>query len=107
MKSLALTFVLCLGLGLAACGDDDSTTGSTEAGAPAAGAGGAAEKTKPKVTVPKGFDPTEIRIIGEAKGEPPFTGALRYHGWRAERAQLPTLAEGIDRAIVAPAEVEV
>ncbi len=60
-----------------------------------------------KVSVPKGFDPAEVRIIGEAKGEPPFTGALRHHGWRAERAQLPTLAEGIDRAIVAPAEVEV
>jgi hypothetical protein len=60
-----------------------------------------------KVTVPKGFDPAEVRIIGEAKGDPPFTGALRHHGWRAERAQLPTLAEGIDRAIVAPAEVEV
>lgn len=60
-----------------------------------------------RVTVPRGFDPAEVRIIGEARGEPPFTGALRHHGWRAERAQLPTLAEGIDRAIVAPAEVEV
>lgn len=60
-----------------------------------------------KVTVPKGFDPAEVRIIGEARGEPPFTGALRHHGWRAERAQLPSLAEGVDRAIVAPAEVEV
>jgi len=60
-----------------------------------------------KVTVPKGFDPAEVRIIGEAKGEPPFTGALRHHGWRAERAQLPSLADGLDRTIVAPAEVEV
>jgi hypothetical protein len=25
-----------------------------------------------KVNVPKGFDPAEIRLIGEAKGEPPF-----------------------------------
>src|ERR1043165_3575477 len=25
-----------------------------------------------KVSVPKGFDPAEIRLIGEAKGEPPF-----------------------------------
>ena len=60
-----------------------------------------------RVTVPRGFDPTEIRIIGEAKGDPPFSGALRHHGWRAERAQLPSLTEGVDRAIVAPAEVEV
>ncbi|MBK9032661.1 MAG: DUF2760 domain-containing protein [Myxococcales bacterium] len=60
-----------------------------------------------KVTVPKGFDPAEVRIIGEAKGEPPFAGALRHHGWRAAKAALPTLADGVDRAIVAPAEVEV
>jgi hypothetical protein len=59
-----------------------------------------------KVTVPRGFDPAEIRVIGEAKGEPPFTGALRHHGWRAAKAQLPTLADGVDRTIVAPAEVE-
>jgi hypothetical protein len=59
-----------------------------------------------KVQVPKGFDPSEIRIIGEAKGEPPFTGVLRHHGWRAIEATLPTLAEGVDRAVVAPAEVE-
>ncbi|MEZ4404768.1 MAG: DUF2760 domain-containing protein [Kofleriaceae bacterium] len=59
-----------------------------------------------KVTVPKGFDPGEIRIIGEAKGEPPLTGTLRHHGWRATKAQLPTLADGVDRTVVAPAEVE-
>ncbi|MBL8626568.1 MAG: DUF2760 domain-containing protein [Myxococcales bacterium] len=59
-----------------------------------------------RVTVPKGFDPAEIRVIGEAKGEPPFAGALRHHGWRAAKAQLPTLADGVDRTIVAPAEVE-
>lgn len=59
-----------------------------------------------KVTVPKGFDPAEVRLIGEAKGEPPFTGALRHHGWRAASASLPTLADGVDRAVIAPAEVE-
>ena len=32
--------------------------------------------------VPRGFDPSEIRLIGEAKGEPPFKGTLRHHGWR-------------------------
>jgi Domain of unknown function (DUF2760) len=60
-----------------------------------------------KVSVPRGFDPTEVRLIGEAKGEPPFSGTLRHHGWRATGATLPTLAEGVDRAVVAPAEVEV
>jgi Domain of unknown function (DUF2760) len=59
-----------------------------------------------KVTVPKGFDPSEIRLIGEAKGEAPFKGTLRHKGWRVVEAKLPTLADGIDRTIIAPAEVE-
>lgn len=59
-----------------------------------------------KVSVPKGFDPAEIRLIGEAKGEPPFKGTLRHHGWRVVDAKLPTLADGIDRTVIAPAEVE-
>ena len=60
-----------------------------------------------RVSVPRGFDPAEVRLIGEAKGEPPFGGTLRHHGWRATRTQLPALTEGLDRAVVAPAEVEV
>lgn len=59
-----------------------------------------------KVSVPKGFDPAEIRLVGEAKGEPPFRGTLRHHGWRVVETKLPTLAEGVDRAVIAPAEVE-
>jgi hypothetical protein len=58
------------------------------------------------VSVPKGFDPAEIRLIGEAKGEPPFRGTLRHHGWRVLDAKLPALADGIDRMVIAPAEVE-
>lgn len=60
-----------------------------------------------RVTVPKGFDPAEIRLIGEARGEAPFKGTLRHHGWRVTDAKLPTLVEGVDRSVVAPAEVEV
>jgi len=59
-----------------------------------------------KVAVPRGFDPAEIRLIGEARGEPPFRGTLRHHGWRVVDAKLPTLADGIDRMVIAPAEVE-
>jgi peptidylprolyl isomerase len=62
VKSLALIAALCIALGLAACGDDDeSTTGSTEAGAPAAEAGGA-EKSRPKVTVPNGAPPKSLEV---------------------------------------------
>jgi hypothetical protein len=59
-----------------------------------------------KVAVPKGFDPAEVRLIGEAKGEPPYRGTLRHHGWRVVDAKLPTLADGVDRMVIAPAEVE-
>ncbi|HUJ62119.1 MAG TPA: DUF2760 domain-containing protein [Kofleriaceae bacterium] len=59
-----------------------------------------------KVTVPRGFDPAEVRLIGEAKGEPPYRGTLRHHGWRVVDARLPTLADGVDRTVIAPAEVE-
>ena len=59
------------------------------------------------VSVPRGFDPAEIRVIGEVRGEPPFAGKLRHHGWRATEIKLPNLAEGVDRAVLAPAEVEV
>ena len=59
-----------------------------------------------KVSVPKGFDPSEIRLIGEAKGDAPFRGTLRHKGWRVVEAKLPTLAEGVDRTVIAPAEVE-
>ncbi len=60
-----------------------------------------------KVSVPKGFDPAEVRLIGEAKGEPPYRGTLRHHGWRVVDTKLPALAEGVDRAVIAPAEVEI
>lgn len=59
-----------------------------------------------KVSVPKGFDPAEIRLVGEAKGEPPFKGTLRHHGWRVTDSKLPALADGVDRTVIAPAEVE-
>lgn len=64
---------------------------------------GAEEET---VSVPRGFDPAEVRLIGEARGEPPFRGTLRHHGWRVVDTKLPALADGIDRTVIAPAEVE-
>jgi uncharacterized protein DUF2760 len=59
-----------------------------------------------RVAVPTGFDPAEIRLIGEARGEPPFRGTLRHHGWRVVDARLPALADSVDRTVIAPAEVE-
>lgn len=57
------------------------------------------------VVVPRGFDPAEVRLIGATAGEPPFRGTLVHHGWRAIDVKLPTLSDGVDRRVVAPAEV--
>ena len=56
--------------------------------------------------VDAGFDPCEIRLVGNVAGQPPFDGTLRHHGWRATEIKLPRLADGMDPSVVAPAEVE-
>jgi hypothetical protein len=60
-----------------------------------------------RVSVPKGFDPGEVRLVGDVTGQPPFQGVLRHHGWRVTKVTLPTLSEGVDRHVLAPAEVEI
>jgi hypothetical protein len=57
------------------------------------------------VTVPKGFDPSEVRLTGNVRGEPPFTGTLRHAGWRVTAVNIPERT-GLEPRIVAPAEVE-
>ncbi|RMH41680.1 MAG: DUF2760 domain-containing protein [Deltaproteobacteria bacterium] len=59
------------------------------------------------VTIKPGFDPGEIRLSGDVSGEPPFTGVLRHHGWRAVEVNLPVLGDQVDRSVIAPAEVEI
>jgi hypothetical protein len=58
------------------------------------------------VEVRTGFDPAAVRLTGNVVGAPPFKGALRHHGWRAQDVKLPQASDGMDPAIVAPAEVE-
>ena len=59
-----------------------------------------------RVTVQKGFSPSELRLVGNVMGEPPFSGTLNHAGWRATRIELPKLSEGHDVSVLAPAEVE-
>ncbi|MCP4445754.1 MAG: DUF2760 domain-containing protein [Myxococcales bacterium] len=59
------------------------------------------------VSVEQGFDPGEIKLVGDVKGEPPFKGVLRHHGWRVTDANLPKLSGDVDRHVLAPAQVEV
>lgn len=59
------------------------------------------------VTVPKGFDPSAIRVVGNVTGEPPFTGALQHPGWKVKEMKLATPAEGADEFVLQPAEVQI
>jgi len=59
------------------------------------------------VTVPAGFDPAAIKLVGNVSGAPPVRGLLRHRGWRVSQVKLPSLPNGAGRSIVAPAEVEV
>ena len=58
------------------------------------------------VTVPAGFDPAAIRLVGAVSGTPPFTGVLKHAGWRATAVNLPKRS-GQDPQVIAPAEVEI
>ena len=60
-----------------------------------------------EVTVPAGADPNRYRMVGNVTGEPPVSGTLAHHGWRATRCELPEWTGGEESVlIVAPAEVE-
>ena len=66
----------------------------------------ASEEDHP-VTVPAGFDPGSIKLMGNVVGAPPMRGLLRHRGWRVQQASLPALPHASARSIVAPAEVEI
>jgi hypothetical protein len=59
-----------------------------------------------RVTVPAGFDPAAIRLVGNVSGQPPFNGTLQHAGWKVKTLTLPKPPEGQDEFILMPAEVE-
>jgi hypothetical protein len=59
------------------------------------------------VTIEEGFDPSAIKLTGHVFGNPPFTGILRHHGWKATEIKFPEVPKGQDPTIIAPAEVEI
>ena len=60
-----------------------------------------------RIQVPKGYDPLELKIVGNIKGEPPFEGTLVHRGWRAHKKTLPGKRAAGKRDIIVPAEIEV
>lgn len=59
-----------------------------------------------RVTLEQGFDPSEIKLVGNVSGAAPYRGTLRHRGWRADSLTLPKLLDGHDAHVLAPAEVE-
>jgi hypothetical protein len=59
-----------------------------------------------RITLPKGFDASAVRLTGNIVGDAPFTGTLVHRGWRVKNIKLPKVTEGHDVKILAAAEVE-
>lgn len=59
------------------------------------------------VRIPAGHDASQVRLVGNVTGRPPFEGTLRHHGWRTTRIQLSDTPAGHDPSVIAPAEVEI
>ncbi len=59
------------------------------------------------IQVGEDYDPVQIRLTGNVTGKLPVRGQLAHHGWRVAEVKLPTLPEGQDLTVIAPAEVEV
>lgn len=58
------------------------------------------------VTVPVGFDPASVRLVGNVSGQPPFNGTLQHAGWKVKSHTIPKPPEAQDEFILMPAEVE-
>ena len=64
------------------------------------------EEEGTRIVVEAGFNPQEIKLIGNVQGQPPHRGTLQHRGWRLTELTLPEAAAGYDPSIIAPAEVE-
>jgi len=64
------------------------------------------EEEGKRITLPKGYDASSVRITGNIVGSAPFTGTLVHRGWKAAEIKLPKITEGHDVKIIAAAEVE-
>src|SRR5215211_6751480 len=59
-----------------------------------------AQEEGSRVTVPAGFDPSAVRLVGNVSGQPPFHGTLQHAGWRVKSANLPQPGEGQDEFVL-------
>jgi hypothetical protein len=64
------------------------------------------EEEGEKVTLAEGFDAASVKLTGDVKGKPPYSGVLQHRGWRVVELSLPVAVAGHDVRVVCPAEVE-
>ncbi len=64
------------------------------------------EQEGANVTIPENYDPAEVKVVGNVKGDAPYKGILRHRGWKAHKLSLPKQVGEIQQAVLAPAEVE-
>lgn len=61
------------------------------------------------LTIPAGYPADEFRLVGNLKGEAPFTGKVVHKGWRTTSVKLPRVlkADQDHLPVIAPAQVEI
>ena len=60
------------------------------------------------LSTPSSYDPAEYRLTGNVAGEPPFSGTVAHHGWKATKCEVPKWSGSKSAAmIVAPVEIEI
>lgn len=65
------------------------------------------EEEGSEIHIPKGYDPSEIKVIGNVAKEPPYQGILIHKGWKAHKRSLPKSVGEQKNEIIQPAEVEI
>lgn len=60
-----------------------------------------------EIEVPVGHHPSHFKVTGNVPPQPPYKGAVRHPGWKANRVEIPPLAKGEDGMILEPTEVEI
>lgn len=64
------------------------------------------EKEGEMVTITEEYDPSQIKLVGNVKGTPPYEGKLIHKGWVAHKRTLPKQVGIQSNEVIQPAEVE-
>ncbi len=59
-----------------------------------------------EVEIDEDFDPSQIKLVGNVSGTPPFKGVIKHTGWKFTDIKLPKWTGKSTTNVLAPAEVE-